>query len=177
MRPGVAGPSARWLMLLGTLVCTRPSAAQSVTTDTLSFIDLPGVFVVVTAVDSAAEEHGLHTDSLRALLEAKFVDAGIRLLTEEEWQTTIGNPMAYLDITVTTLSGFNYLYRLQLELRQMTVLSRDSTIPVFVPTWKSDETMGIVPPSRLSTLDQYVRVAADRFIDAFVVANRGRRRL
>jgi hypothetical protein len=165
------------MVLLGAVVCTRPAGGQSVTTDTLSFIDLPGVFVVVTAVDSAAEEHGLHTDSLRGLLEAKFADAGIRLLTEDEWKTTLGNPMAYLDITVTTLSGFNFLYRLQLELRQMTVLSRDSTIPLFVPTWKSGETMGIVPASRLSTLDQYVRVAADRFIDAFVVANRGRRRM
>ena len=177
MRLDVAERSARWMVLLGALACTRQAGAQSVTTDTLSFIDLPGVFVVVTAVDSAAEAHGLHADNLRALLEAKFADAGIRLLTEDEWQTTLGNPMAYLDITVTTLSGFNFLYRLQLELRQMTVLSRDSTIPLFVPTWKSDETMGIVPTSRLATLEQYVRVAADRFIDAFVIANRGRRRM
>ncbi len=164
------------VLVLAAMMGTGPAGAQSVTMDTLSFFDLPGVFVVVTAIDASVEEHGMHADSLRALLEAKFTDAGIRLLTEDEWQTTIGNPMAYLDITLTTLSGFNYLYRMQLELRQLTVLSRDSTIPVFARTWKSEATMGIVPTSRLATLREYVRVAADRFIDAYVVANRQRRR-
>jgi hypothetical protein len=168
--------SARGIVLFAVLVGARPLGAQSVTTDTLSFVDLPGVFVVISGVDASVGEHGLHADSLRVVLETKFADAGIRLLTEDEWKVTLGNPMAILDVTITTLSGFNYMYRMQLELRQMTVLSRDSTIPVFVPTWKSDETMGIIPTSRLSTLDEYVRVAADRFIDAFVLANRGRRR-
>lgn len=172
---GVAA-RVRWMTLLAALAAVRPAGAQ-VTTDTLSFFELPGVFVLVSGVDASLEEYGLYADSLRALLEAKFADAGIRLLTEDQWKTTLGNPMAFLDVTLTTLSGFNYMYRMQLELRQMTVLARDSTIPVFVPTWKSDETMGIVPRSRLSTLDQYVRVAADRFIDAFVKAGRNRRRL
>ncbi len=165
------------MLVFAALMGAGPAGAQSVTTDTLSFFDLPGVFVVVPAIDASVEEHGMHADSLRALLEAKFTGAGIRLLTEDEWQTTIGNPMAYLDIILTTLSGFNYLYRIQLELRQMAVLSRDSTIPVFARTWKSEATMGIVPTSRLATLRDYVRAAADRFIDAYVVANRQRRRL
>ena len=75
----------------------RGEAQTTTTTDTLSFRDVPGVHVVVEPLDAEMEQFGLFADSLRGLLEAKFSSAGIRLLSEDEWQTTSGNPLAFLD--------------------------------------------------------------------------------
>ncbi len=52
--------------------CLELGAAQTLTTDTLSFQDMPGVFVVVEPLDTAVERHGLFADSLRDLIETKL---------------------------------------------------------------------------------------------------------
>ena len=151
-------------------------AAQTLTTDTLSFQDMPGVFVVVEPLDTAVERHGLFADSLRELIETKLANVGIRLLTEDEWQTTFGNPMAFLDVNLARVSERMYMYQVQLELRQLVVLVRDSTIPAFTPTWKSGQTLGVMQGAQLRNLREHVSAAVDRFIDAYAAANRRRRR-
>ena len=143
--------------------------------DTLSFRHIPGVMVVVEPLDSVVTQHGLYAESLQVLIETKFSNAGIRLLTEPEWQTTLGNPLAFLDLNLARISERMYMYRVQLELRQLVVLARDSTIPVFTPTWKSGQTFGVLRATRLPTIREHVVAAADRFIDAYVAVNRRRR--
>jgi len=113
---------------------------------------------------------------LRYLLEAKFSSAGIRLLSEDEWQTTSGNPLAFLDVNLAQVSQRMYMYGVQLELRQLVVLVRDSTIPVFTRTWKSGQTFGVMQDTRLHTIREHVGAAADRFIKAYDVVNRRRKR-
>ncbi|MCH8990659.1 MAG: hypothetical protein IIA44_02765 [Acidobacteria bacterium] len=140
----------------------------------MSFRDVPGVYVVVEPLDAELEQFGLFADSLRDLLEAKFSSAGIRLLSEDEWQTTSGNPLAFLDVNLAQVS--QRMYRVQLELRQLVVLVRDSTIPVFTRTWKSGQTLGVTQDTRLHTIREHVGAAADRFIKAYDVVNRRRKR-
>ncbi len=152
-------------------------AAQTLTTDTLSFQDMPGVFVVVDPLDTAVERHGLFADSLRELIETKLANAGIRILTEDEWQTTFGNPMAFLDVNLAPVSERMYMYQVQLELRQLVVLARDSTIPAFTPTWKSGQTLGVMQGAQLRNLQKHVSAAVDRFIKAYAAGNRSRRRI
>ena len=154
----------------------RGEAQTTTTTDTLSFRDVPGVYVVVEPLDAELEQFGLFADSLRDLLEAKFSSAGIRLLSEDEWQTTSGNPLAFLDVNLAQVSQRMYMYGVQLELRQLVVLVRDSTIPVFTRTWKSGQTFGVTQDTRLHTIREHVGAAADRFIKAYDVVNRRRKR-
>ncbi len=157
---------------------TATAGAQTTTTtDTLSFHRLPGVYVVVEPLDPEIETHGLHADTLRVLIESKLLDAGVPLMDEDQWQVTIGNPLAYLDLSLVRFSQHLYLYRVQLELRQLTVLARDSTIPVFTPTWKSPQTLGIVQSNRLHTIREHVSRATDHFVNAYLAANRRRWRL
>jgi hypothetical protein len=145
------------------------------TLDTLSLYDLPGVHVVVEPFDLAAESDGLHGDSLRHAMEIKLQDAGIRVLTQDEWQVTLGNPLLVLKLNLVHPSRFFYLYNIELELQQLVVLARDSTIPVFTPTWQAGDIVGTVPASNLVSLRSQVLAATDEFISALAAANRRRR--
>jgi hypothetical protein len=145
------------------------------TLDTLSLYDLPGVHVVVEPFDRAAESDGLHGDSLRQAIEMKLQDAGIRLLNQQEWQMTLGNPLLVLKLNLVHPSRFFYLYNIELELQQLVVLARDSTIPVFTPTWQAGDIVGTVPASNLVSLRSHVLAATDQFISALAAANRRRR--
>ena len=73
------------------------------TLDTLSLQRLPGVFVVVPPVTEQAGVDGFSVDSVQRLMVAKLEDARIRVLSQQEWQTTLGSPMLYLSLVRTEL--------------------------------------------------------------------------
>lgn len=151
---------------------TQPCGAQTITLDTLSLHRLPGVRVEIEPYANAARDDGLDPDSLRHLMESKLVDAGIAVLTEDEWQVTIGNPLLLLRIDLLKPSDFFYLYALRLELKQLVVLARDSTIPAFSATWTSESTVGSVQTANLPSLRWRVADQVDRFIAAHAAADR-----
>lgn len=152
-----------------------PLRAQSISLDTLSLYELPGVMVVVKPLGAAAERDGLHADSLHELVTTRLDDAQIPVLSENDWQNTLGNPLLYLKIDLLHPSQYLYLYNIELELRQLVVLARDSTIPVFTTTWEAGDVVGSVRASNISSLHQYVLSAVEHFISAYVAANRRRR--
>jgi hypothetical protein len=148
---------------------------QTTTLDTLSLYDLPGVHVVVEPFEPAAESDGLYRDSLLQSVESKLIDAGVRLLNQQEWQMTLGNPLLLLRLNLLRPSRFFYLYSIELELQQLVVLARDSTIPAFTTTWQAGDIVGTVPAANLPSLRTQVLTAVARFIVALTAA-RGIRR-
>jgi hypothetical protein len=133
------------------------------------------VYVVVEPFEPAAESDGLFRDSLRQSMENKLVDAGIRLLNQQDWQMTLGNPLLLLKLNLVRPSRFFYLYNIELELQQLVVLARDSTIPVFTTTWQAGDIVGTVRAANLPSLRLQVLIATDHFISALAAANRLRR--
>ena len=164
---------AIWLALSG---APGGMLAQATTLDTLSLWRLPGVRVVVEPVSVEARADGLNTDSLLSVVETKISDAGIPLLSEDEWQVTIGNPLLVVNVSLLRPSEFFYLYYVEVDLQQLVVLARDSTIPSFSPTWSAGGALGSVPAERVGSLQAEVLRQVDRFISAHAVAARGRRR-
>jgi len=156
---------------LGMLVAS-PGAAQTITLDTLSLSRLPGVRVEIEPYLEAAYADGLQPDSLRAIMETKLRDAGIDVLTEDAWQVTIGNPLLLLRLDLLKPSDYFYLYSLRLELKQLVVLARDSTIPAFSATWTSESAVGTMQTSNLALLQGQVAQQVDHFISAQAAANR-----
>lgn len=144
-------------------------AGQTVTLDTLSLYRLPGVWVQVSPLSEAAERDGLRADSLTVMIETALRDAGITVFTEDEWQVTLGNPMLFLTVNLIRPSEFLYLYNLELELRQLTTVPRDST-PVFGATWAAGDVLGTVPAPRLPSLVPRIRQMVDGFIRAYASA-------
>ena len=167
-----------WIVAMGLALVGAPEGVQGQTTtlDTLSLWQLPGVRVVVEPVSVEARADGLNTDSLLQVVETKIIDAGIQLLSEDEWQVTIGNPLLVVSISLLRPSEFFYLYHVEVDLQQLVVLARDSTIPSFSPTWSAGGTLGSVPAERVGSLRAEVLRQVDRFISAHAVALRSRSR-
>ena len=165
----------KWLSALVThTVLAAPVAGQSVAMDTMSFHRLPGVYVEVGQVTPEATQDGFNSDSVRALIIQKLGDARIKVLTEDEWKVTLGSPLLHVRIRLLRASQFLYLYSAEVELRQLTVMIRDSQ-PTFVPTGRSGQSLGSVRASAVSSLTDLILAATDRFISVHAVANRRRR--
>lgn len=158
-----------WVPLVVWALSAGPVTGQTITLDTLSLYQLPGVWVQVSPLLEAAERDGLHADSLTAMIETALRDAGITVFTEDEWQVTLGNPMLALTVNLLHPSEFFYLYNVELELRQLTTIPRDST-PAFGATWSAGDVLGTVPAPQLPTLLPRVRQMVDGFIRAYNVA-------
>jgi len=156
------------------LFLARPALAQEITLDTLSLHDLPGVMVVVES-PAMAERHGLYGDSIRQTTELMLEDAGIRVFTEDEWQVTIGNPLLLVSVNLIHPSDFIYLYNVEVELQQLVVLARDSTIPAFSATWSAPDITGSLRSENLPSLSNHVIRQVDQFISARAAASRMRR--
>ncbi len=165
----------KWLpALVVNAVLAAPVAGQSVAMDTMSLHRLPGVYVEMGQVSLEATQDGFNRDSVRALIIQKLDDARIKVLSEDEWKVTLGSPVLHVRINLLRASQYLYLYGVELELRQIAVMMRDSQ-PVFVPTWRSGQSLGSVSANTISSLTDLILVATDRFISAHAVANRRRR--
>ena len=166
--------TACFLVALG--ICRAELRAQTVTLDTLSLFGLPGLRVVVEPLVQGARQDGLVEETLQAQVETKLRDAGVRVFSEREWQETIGNPLIRLNLNLLKPSEHFYLYNLQVQVQQLVVLARDSTIPSFSTTWSAGDVLGTVPAANLTSLRATVLQQVDRFISAHAVANRSGRR-
>ena len=162
---------------LGLHTMVTPTAGQTVTMDTLSLLELPGVMVVVEPIPDDARNDGLDPDSLRGLIETKLRDGGITVYTEDEWQVTIGNPLLRIRFNLVHPSEFFYLYAVETQLQQLVVLARDSTLPAFATTWSAGSAVGTVPSGNLPALHHEVLRQVDRFLGAYSAAARYGRRM
>lgn len=172
---GVARPRlVKLIPLVATLFMSMwpiKSSAQEVNLDTLSLFELPGVRVTIEGPEGT-ESDGLFLDSLQADIEQVLWDAGIQVFDEDEWQVTIGNPLLLVSLDLIHPSDFFYLYNLEVELQQLVVLARDSTIPAFSATWSAVDVSGSVSSENLPSLRTHVLRQVDQFVSALAVSNR-----
>lgn len=166
----IGGRRLVWTCIVGAMIRIAPAEGQSIVLDTLSLYGLPGVRVAVDFV--GADPEGLSGDTLQGDIEVAVGAAGIPVLTEDEWQVTIGNPMLRLRVTLVRPSEHFYLFNLELEVQQLTKLARDSTIPSFSTTWAAGDVVGTVPAGQLGSVRRHVQSMVAQFLTAHAVANR-----
>ncbi len=159
-----------WATAAAAAIGAAPAVAQTVTMDLQSLEGVGGVLLVVDGVTADAETDGLSADSLRADLAAMLRRAGIPTLTEPEWQQAIGNPALILRLKLIKPSPHLYLYSGTLELKQLTVLARDSTKAAFAPTWAARDLLGTKPTGALPTLRGEVYPLIRQFISDYLDA-------
>ena len=131
---------------------------------------IPGVLVQVDGVTPEAAQDGLSADSLRADVESMLEARRVAVLTKPQWQQIIGNPALHLDFQLLKFSRRQYIYNVTLEVRQLTLLMRDSTKMVFTRTWASDKLLGAVSVANLSSLRDRVRPLVRQFVNAYSTA-------
>jgi hypothetical protein len=131
---------------------------------------LTGVFVIIeTPLEPDAIAGGLSHDAIRTEVELKLRQAGIRVLSGDEWERTPGKP--YLQVWPKVLKGGTlggYIYHISVEFKQHVSLVRTPDIKVFGATW-SAEHMGYTPD--LKDIRDRMKDLVDKFIAAYLSVN------
>jgi hypothetical protein len=169
------------LVMLGSLVmASDDSRARS------TLRGLEAVYVQVESLDPQLKREGLTEVLLQLSTERKVGAAGIKVLPEEDFGRSDSKSILYLNVQILmpealkkygyTVEGqqiskpegvVRYVYRIDLELRQMVSLMRDPTIRELSTTWST----GSLGFRRLSRIKEDVNDHVDAFINAYLAVN------
>lgn len=136
-----------------------------------TLVGLTGIRVVVEEPDDDAEHEGLTQSALQRELESRLKGAGIRLLSDREWQAAPGRPSLKLDVTIKSRAREPRLFLVELEVEQDVRLVRDAARGGRAATWSATPRLGVLPASAVAPVFQAVREAVDEFVAAWRGAN------
>src|SRR6266704_3096051 len=103
---------------------------------------LTGMYVLVEHIPDEAERDGLDTTQIRTDVELKLRQAGITVLTQQEWLSTAAAPYLYVNVQVFKNSAHFYAYSANVELRQRVALVHNPSTSVLATTWSARGTIG-----------------------------------
>lgn len=161
------------VVVMLTFAGTALPAAQEVGRETLA--GLPGVHVVVEEVNPDAQRDGVTTSGIQTQAELLLRQAGLKVLSSDEWQATPGRPMLRLNLTVARNQLSIYGFNLDVQLLQTVALARDPSIFAACATWTVPNLVRLSAASALRTAARdAVQDQTEAFINAFLAANPGR---
>ena len=131
---------------------------------------LPGVAVVIEPLHPTTERDGLTQQQLLTEVEQQLKNAGIRVLTQEEWRKTPGAPYLYVNVAALKKSYGLYAYAIEVCLNQLVMLIRDQQTQEFAETWETRE-VGTVGKKQLSTVRNSVAAHVAVFIRDYFAVN------
>jgi hypothetical protein len=136
---------------------------------------LPGFYVAVEDMDSAATRVGVTASVIQADVESKLRSAGIKLYTQDDFKNILEVPQLYINVNELALHGAQtglFTYNATAEVRQAIKLSRDPTITSTSVTWRAPATVGTVGSDNFYTaVRNIVREQVDLLITAYRAAN------
>lgn len=134
---------------------------------------LPGFFLMVEDVRVEIEEEGLSRNEIYRYAEEYLSNAGIRVLSAEEWGETPGNPWLYLYPQVIR-RGFGdertFVFRISIEVKQRVELAeRPVSEEIHATTWSRS----ILGTTRwIDEIMDGVEICLQYFVDAYRSVNR-----
>ena len=132
---------------------------------------LTGMYVSVVPISDEAQRDGLDATQIRTDVELKLRQAGIAVLTQDEWRSTMGAPYLFVSVQTFKNPAHVYAYSADVELRQLVTLVRDPSKSVLAPTWSATGILGTVGPQKVGSVREDVRDLTDQFINAYLAAN------
>lgn len=135
---------------------------------------LPGVAVMIEDLAPMAEQKGLSKVQLRTDVERALSQAEIRVLSEEERQSTPGNPMLSVRVTIFHI-GTVYCLHIEVSVKQMMTLKRAPNLDRLATTWQT-RVMGASAVFDVAGLHGVVLGKVGEFIAAYRAVNPGERR-
>jgi len=165
------------MALLGLATLASPGAAQlDSQSSRKTLAGLPGFFVAVEDMDTAAARVGVSAAVIQSDVESKLRGAGIKLYTQDDFKNVLEVPQLYININELALHGAQaglFTYNASAEVRQAIKLSRDPTISSTSVTWRAPATVGTVGSDNFYTaVRDVVREQVDLLITAYRDANR-----
>ena len=152
-----------------------PSLAADNENLTVSLIGIKHIYVNVKPISNPiVTEAGIDESSIKELAERQLRKAGIRLLSQEEYdryKMTLRYPLATLELrlTVHEIEGMDAaIAELRVRVMQVAFLSRRPIVQINAPSWEVQE-IGIVRDP--SFLEEALKKSLDQFIDDYFSAN------
>ncbi len=169
--------SNRWstwaLTLSFALVGVEGVPAQ--TKDRTSLRGLAGVGIIVEKLGGDAGRFALNRTALRVDTEVALSNAGIRVLSMQEYLDVPAGPYLHLNVkTVEAPTAGLHAYTINVDLKQdvLSFITSD-TILYEATTWASAPMVGTIASSELVTLRELVKEIVAEFIADFLAANQG----
>jgi hypothetical protein len=162
--------------VLGMATSTVPAAAQLDSPGSRkTLVGLPGFFVAVEDMDTAAARVGVTSGVLQTDVESRLRAAGMRLYTGDDFKNILEVPQLYININELALHGAQaglFTYNATAEVRQAIKLSRNTDIASTSVTWRAPATVGTVGSDNFYVaLRDGVREQVDLLITAFRAVN------
>ena len=165
------------MAMLSLAMVARPAAAQLDSKNSRKTLSaLPGFYVAVEDMDTAAARVGVTAAVIQSDIESKLRSAGIKLYTQDDFKNILEVPQLYVNINELALHGAQsglFTYNASAEVRQAIKLSRDPSIASTSVTWRAPATVGTVGSDNFySAVRDVVRDQVDLLINAYRDVNR-----
>jgi hypothetical protein len=163
------------ILLFAFLNVAAPKVAAQLddSTNKESLRGLKGIVVTVNDVSTEVEHDGLTKSKLQTDIELKLRQAGIRVLSFQEWEHAKDQTIGWLDLYVGALRSDTrsfYACSVRLKLMQSVSLVRDSSKLTFATTW-STGSVGIYGISNIAKIRSEVADKVDEFINNYLAVN------
>ena len=132
---------------------------------------LTGLYVSVQRIPDEMQRDGLDTTQILTDVELKLRQAGITVLTRQEWLSTAAAPYLYVNVQAIKNPAKFYVFSTNVELGQRATLVHDPSMSVLATTWSATGMIGTVGSQKLGSLREHVRDQTDQFINAYLAAN------
>ena len=159
-------------MIVAACLLFAGTAAADNETQRNTLAGLKGIYVEMESIDSEVERDGLSASAIQTDVELKLRQAGVTVLTHDQWLRTTGKPWLYLNVNVHKEPSWGgYVYGIKLHLIQEVTLTRAPRTIIDAATWEAVGSVGIAGQARLSHIRDAAKDMVDQFINAYLAAN------
>jgi len=134
---------------------------------------LAGFYVIVEELqpnllryEKYSKQFDLNKTGIQRDVERKLTEAGIRVLTPEEWQKTPGKPVFYVNINTHESEKYWFSYNIKIEVRQVVSLEANPAVKTLAGTWSLNLT-GMANIGNLKQIRQDLNELTGRFVGAY----------
>lgn len=167
------------LTMIMVLSCVNLSAAQmegfssrpeGLASQRGSLHGLPGVQLVVEAVQPDAEADGLSTQAIQTAAEKILQSSGIWVLTGPERIRIPSAPYLYVNVNTTKSPRGTYSFSIVIQLNQAVTLLTAGKKKAYATTWSSEST-GYTGADNLPQVVPVIEEHIKRFTEDFLAVN------
>ncbi len=135
-----------------------------------TLVDIRGIHVFVENIQPNIEKYAsrfkITKEQIQQDVEQRLKNAGIVVLSYNDWLKTSGRPMLYVNVNTHEYEKYWYSYTISLDVQQGVMLETNPKIKTIATTW-SIEMTGIANIGTLDSIKTNTAYLVDRFINAY----------
>ena len=135
-----------------------------------TLVDIRGIHVFVENIQPNIEKYAsrfkITKEQIQQDVEQRLKNAGIVVLSYNDWLKTAGRPMLYVNVNTHEYEKYWYSYTISLAVQQGVMLETNPKIKTIATTW-SIEMTGIANIGTLDSIKTNTAYLVDRFINAY----------